>query len=627
MPTRPGPRVLSPLLLLLGLGVVACDPPPPPPPPAGPGAPAGPAGPEAPGAPEVPEPIPGLAIPAPAIPATVPASLVPFPQEWAHRSVPEAITGTRGAVSTTDAYASEVGLAILREGGNAVDAAVATAFALAVVNPEAGNLGGGGFLVLHLADGSHAALDFRETAPAAATRDMFLDEDGELTDRSVVGHLASGIPGSVMGLWEAHRRYGSLPWEALVDPAIRLAEGVEVTDRMARMFQESRASLELYETTRNTFLPGGRPPEVGETFRQPELAATLRRIREEGPAGFYAGETAELIVAEMERGGGLITPADLEGYRAVWRDPVVFTYRGHTLLSMPPSSSGGATLAALLNILEGFDLRHSGWNTPATIHLVAEAAKRAYADRNELLADPDFQPVPLDRMISKVYAGERRSEISLGAATPSAQVLPKAEEGVREGEHTTHLSVVDGAGNAASLTTTINSWFGSKVTVAGAGFVLNNEMDDFAARPGTPNQFGLVQGVRNAVEPGKRMLSAMTPTVVLDPDGDLLMVVGTPGGSTIITTVLQVISNVLDHGMDLPAAVHAPRVHHQHLPDQIFFEPRGLSRETVTALEGMGHRLLERNEMSGDVQAILVRPDGTLAVVSDPRRGGTALAW
>lgn len=627
MGDAPVKRWLQALLIALLVAVAsACEAPPPPPPPAGPGTPASPPA-EAPSPVEVPEPIPGLAIPAPALPATVPVSLIPFPQGWALRSVPQPVTGRRGAVSTTDAYASEVGLDVLRRGGNAVDAAVAAAFALAVVNPEAGNLGGGGFLVLHLADGTQAALDFRETAPAGATRDMFLDEDGELTDRSIVGHLASGVPGSVRGLWEAHQRHGSLPWEALLDPSVELAEEVVVTERMATMFRESRAGLELFETTRQTFLPGGHPPERGDTFRQPELAATLRRIRDLGPDGFYGGETAALIVAEMERGGGLITLQDLAEYRAVWRDPVVFTYRGHTLVSMPPSSSGGATLAALLNILEGYDLRVSGWNTPATIHLVAEAAKRAYADRNELLADPAFQPLPFPRMLSKEYAVERRGEISPGVATPSLQVHPRAEEAPREGEHTTHLSVVDGEGNAVSLTTTINSWFGSKVTVEGAGFVLNNEMDDFAARPGTPNQFGLVQGVRNAVEPGKRMLSAMTPTVVLDPDGNLLMVVGTPGGSTIITTVLQVISNILDHGMDLPAAVHAPRVHHQHLPDQIFYEPGGLGPDLVAALEGMGHALVERNEMSGDVQAILVRPDGTLAVVSDPRRGGTAKAW
>lgn len=613
--------LLAAVLLLPGLG--GCDVPPPPP-----GAsPSQGADPAPPGAPSLREPTPGLAVPSPAVPGSVPFGRIPFPQGWAYRAVPEAVSGPRGAVATTDAYASRVALEILRSGGNAVDAAVAAAFALAVVNPEAGNIGGGGFLVLRLADGTTAALDFRETAPRAAHRDMFLDDHGELTDRSVVGHLSAGVPGSVRGLWEAHRRYGSLPWEAMLDPAIALAEGVEVTPRMASSFELGRTSLELYETTRRTFLPGGAPPAVGDTFRQPELAATLRRIREEGPDGFYRGHTADLIVAEMERGGGIITHRDLEEYRAIWREPVVFDYRGHTVVSMPPSSSGGATLAAILNILEGFDLPGLGWQSPESVHLLAEAAKRAYADRNEVLADPAFQPVPLDRMVSKAYAEVRRREISLTAATPSVEVRPRAEAPPAEGEHTTHLSVVDEAGNAVALTTTINSWFGSKVTVEGAGFLLNNEMDDFAARPGTPNQFGLVQGERNAVEPGKRMLSAMTPTLVLDPEGELLLVVGTPGGSTIITTVLQVISNLLDHGMDLPAAVFAPRVHHQHLPDQIFFEPRGLHRETVTALERLGHRVVERSEMSGDVQAILIRPDGTRAAVADPRRGGTALAW
>jgi len=550
----------------------------------------------------------------------------PFPAQWRYQDPAPPVTGRNGAVSTTDAYASAVALEVLQEGGNAADAAVAAAFALAVVNPEAGNIGGGGFIVLRTADGETAALDFREKAPLSATRDMFLDARGNLTELSVTGHLAAGVPGSVMGLWEVHRRYGTRPWESMVEPAVRLADGVVVTERIGGSLQAARRELDLYEATAATFLPGGAPPAVGDTFRQPELAATLRRIRDQGPDGFYRGETADLLVAEMERGGGIITHEDLEEYRAVWRDPVVTRYRGHTVISMPPSSSGGATLGAIAAILEGYDLGGLGWHSPEAIHLFAEAAKRAYADRNELMADPDFQPVPVARMIDPEYAAARREGISPTSATPSAAVHPEAEE-VLEGVHTTHLSVVDAAGNAVSLTTTINSWYGSKVTVEGAGFLLNNEMDDFAARPGFPNQFGLVQGERNAIEPGKRMLSAMTPTLVLDPDGELMLVVGTPGGSTIITTVYQVISNILDHGMGLSRAVHAPRVHHQHLPDQIFYEPRGLLPATVNALEALGHRVVERGEISGDVQAIRVLPDGTLEAVPDPRLGGTAMAY
>lgn len=627
-PARPvGPA--RALLLALGLGgafVPGCDPLPPPPAAAGrPTAAARDSADPAP-APVVADPVPGLAVPGPAV-ARAPSTAHPlFPSTWALGEVQPVVPRTGGAVASSDTRATGVGLEILRRGGNAVDAAVATALALAVVDPEAGNLGGGGFVVLRRGDGAAIALDFRETAPQRSTADMFLDERGQLTERSMVGHLASGVPGTVRGLWDLHERFGVLPWEQVVEPAIGLAGGVAVTERLARALTTHRRALELFEGTRDLLLPGGEVPAAGTLLRQPDLAATLRRIRDEGPDGFYRGETADRIVAEMERGGGIIDHEDLEGYRAIWRAPVVSTYRGHTILSMPPSSSGGATLAAMLHILEGFDLRALGWQSPQTVHLLAEAAKRAYADRNELLADADFQEIPLERMTSRDYGIQRRAEISLERATPSEQVLPAAEGPPREGMNTTHLSVVDGEGTAVALTYTLNSSFGSKVLVPGAGFLLNNQMDDFAALPGTPNQFGLVQGVRNAVEPGKRMLSAMTPTLVMDPSGQLLMVLGSPGGSTIITTVLQVVSNVLDHGMDLPTAVAAPRVHHQHLPDQIFFEPGGLESSTVAALEALGHRVVERSETTGEVQAIGVLPGGYLQPVSDPRRRGPVTA-
>jgi gamma-glutamyltranspeptidase/glutathione hydrolase len=531
-------------------------------------------------------------------------------------------------VVTTDELASQVGLDVLRAGGNAVDAAVAVQFALAVVNPEAGNIGGGGFMVVRLADGTAAALDFRETAPLAASRDMYLDAAGNATNGSLEGHAASGVPGSVAGMWAAHRRFGTRAWAELLEPAIRLANGFEVRERLVSSLDGSRVRLlTQYAASAALFLPrDGRPPELGDTLRQSDLAATLERIRDRGADGFYRGRTADLIVEEMQRGGGIITHEDLAAYEAAWREPIEFRYRGHTILSMPPSSSGGATMAEIALILERYDLAGLGWHSAEAIHLYAEAWKRAYADRNEVLADPDFVDMPLARMTSADYAAERATTISLARATPSMEIAPGLVSSPREGANTTHYSIVDAAGNAVVVTTTLNSLYGSGVTVTGAGFLLNNEMDDFSVQPGTPNQFGLVQGERNAIEPGKRMLSAMTPTIVLAPDGSLKMLTGTPGGSTIITTVFQTISNVLDYGMDVVEAANAPRVHHQHLPDQISYERGGLDPETVRALEALGHRVVERNGMSGDVQLILIE-DGRITGWSDSRRGGRAIGY
>jgi gamma-glutamyltranspeptidase/glutathione hydrolase len=556
------------------------------------------------------------------------------------------VLANRGMVVSTDSLASRVGVEILRRGGNAVDAAVAVMFALAVVNPEAGNLGGGGFMVVRMADDTVAALDFREKAPLGATRTMYLDERGEVTDKSLVGHLASGVPGTPMGMWEAHSRFGTRLWDELVDPAIRLAEGFVVTPRyLDGLDADMVGDLSRFPASAATYLPNGAAPELGATFRQPELAETLRRIRDHGAEGFYRGRTADLLVEEMERGGGLISHRDLEEYEALWREPIRFTYRDYTVFSMPPSSSGGVTIAESANILETFDLGALRWHSAREIHLLAEAWKRAFADRNHYLTDPDFATMPIDVLTSDEYAQLRASSIG-DQATPSIAVEPGVEEfvglalagdfpgnrsgnraGPREGMHTTHISIVDRFGNAVAITTTLNSLFGSKVTVTGAGFVLNNEMDDFTARPGTPNQFGLVQGERNAVEPGKRMLSAMTPTVVLDPQGKLFMVTGTPGGPTIITSVLQTLSNVIDHGMTLGRAVVAPRVHHQHLPDRIEYEPAGLPASVVEELRALGHTVREDSGLSGDVQAILVRSDGVIEGFSDPRRGGKAIGY
>jgi gamma-glutamyltranspeptidase / glutathione hydrolase len=548
------------------------------------------------------------------------------PAEWgipAARVTP--VRGEGGMVSSTDRVASEIGAEMLRRGGNAFDAAVAVHFALAVVNPEAGNIGGGGFLVATLRDGERVALDFREKAPLAAHADMFLDEEGNVTRASVVGHLASGVPGSVGGMWEAHRRFGALPWADVLGPAVNLADGIVMHDRLASSLRSHAARLSQFPSTAAVFLPDGSPPRVGDQFRQPELRETLRRIAREGRDGFYRGTTADLVVAEMTRGGGLITHQDLAGYEPVWRDAVEIAYRGYRVVSMPPSSSGGATLGLILNILEGYDLAGVGFLSREHVHLFTEAAKRAYADRNAYLADMDFVDVPLAEMVSERYAAERRREIRMDRATPSAGTGPGLRPPPGESDHTTHYSVTDAHGNAVAVTTTVNSLYGSRVTVTGAGFLLNNEMDDFTALPGVPNQYGLVQGAANAIEPGKRMLSAMTPTIVLDAAGQPRLLLGSPGGATIISTVAQIISNVVDFGMTLPEAVAAPRLHHQHLPDVLHYERDGLRAETVAGLAAMGHDVQARSGYQGDVTAIVVEPDGSFLGVADPRKGGAAV--
>ncbi len=576
----------------------------------------------------------GTPAPNPESAASGEAASVVFPASWPFAADAEPVRAENGMVATTDALASQVGIEMLAAGGNAIDAAVAIGFALAVVNPEAGNLGGGGFTMVRLADGSVHAQDHRERAPLAATRDMFLGADGNVTDRSVVGHLAAGVPGTPAGLWEAHRRFGRLPWADVVQPAIELARGFEVTVRYLSTLEAARERIAAFAEGARVFLPGGALPALGDTVVQSDLAAVLTRLRDLGPDDFYRGETARLIVAEMERGDGLITLEDMDSYSAIWRDPVVFEYRGHAIHSMPPPSSGGLTMAAIAGILERWDLGTLGWNTPETIHLMTESFRRAYADRNEYLADPDFVELPADAFLNEEYAERRAATIRPEQATPSSEIAPGVEAFMDE-SHTTHYSVVDGEGNAVATTTSVNSWFGSKVVVAGAGFFLNNTMDDFAAKPGTPNQFGLVQGERNAVEPGKRMLSAMTPTIVEDADGELFLLTGTPGGSTIITTVLQSIFNIVDHNMNVVQAIHAPRVHHQHLPDLVQFEFGGLDSGTVRALQELGHTVSQRDPgppdayfaggMSGDLQMIMVLPGGGLAGWSDPRRGGMAL--
>ncbi|HUF14178.1 MAG TPA: gamma-glutamyltransferase [Longimicrobiales bacterium] len=534
-----------------------------------------------------------------------------------------AASGANGAVASDDSIATAVGLRILREGGNAVDAAVATAFALAVTYPEAGNLGGGGFIVLRMADGTTASLDFREKAPLAATRDMFLDESGDVDeDQSLWSHRSSGVPGSVMGLFTAHERFGRLAWRDVVAPAIALArDGFVVNERFEEVNEGRAERLARHPGAAAILLPGGAAARAGTVWRNPDLAATLTRIAEQGPAGFYAGRTADLIVEEMRRGGGLITREDLAAYAAAWREPVVFDYRGHTVVSMPPASSGGITLGIAANILEGYDVAALGWRSPEVIHLTAEALRRAFADRNHYLGDPDFVGIPRAWLLSEEHAAAHRASIRMDRATPSMEVTPAREGGPsNEGRETTHLSVADDEGNAVALTTTVNFLFGSGIAVTGAGFFLNNEMDDFASKPGSPNAFGLVQGEANAIEPGKRMLSAMTPTIVLDASGAPMMVVGGRGGPYIISETLQVISNVIDFGLDLATAVNAPRIHHQHLPDELVLEEDGYSESLIAALRSRGHEIEFGG--SGKAESLLKRGDVWSALADGRVSGG-----
>jgi gamma-glutamyltranspeptidase/glutathione hydrolase len=538
---------------------------------------------------------------------------------WPYAARAHTVTAPTAMVVSAHPIASEVGRAVLQRGGNAVDAAVAVGFALQVVHPPAGNIGGGGFLVYRSAGGEVQTLDYRETAPARATPTMYLDATGRNTGASITGHLAAGVPGSVAGLYEAHRRLGRLAWRDLVDPAIRLArDGFVVDEYRERGIRADSARLARFPASAAQYLPEGRPPRAGTVWKQADLARTLEAIRDRGADGFYRGPVADLVVAEMERGGGIITHEDLAGYRPIWREPVRITYRGYTIYSMAPVSSGGVTLAIMLNILEGYDLPAFG--SPQLLHLQAEAMRRAFLDRNRWLGDPAFVSIPLDRLVSKSYAAELRRTMDPRRATPTPVLAARAEQ-----EHTTHYSIVDAEGNAVSVTTTLNNSFGSAVTVTGAGFLLNDEMDDFVTAPGQPNMYGLVESDRNAIAPGKRMLSSMTPTIVCDRGGALWLVVGTPGGPTIITQVFQVLSNLIDHRMTLAQALAAPRMHHQAVPDRIELERDAFPAAVIEALRARGHQVAFRGAI-GDVAAILRGPTGWLGV-SDPRRGGGASGY
>jgi len=532
--------------------------------------------------------------------------------------------GRQGMVVTSHPLATEAGLEVLRCGGNAVDAAVTVAFVLAVVQPRSGNLGGGGFMLISAEQkGEVVAIDYRETAPARASADMFLAADGEVdSELSRYSHRAAGVPGSVAGLLLALENYGSISRAQALAPAILLAKsGFVVNERFSDGLQQAAARLQKWEATRRVFYkPDGGSYQPGERFVQPELAATLQRIANDGAREFYTGKTAGLLVAEMERHGGLISREDLRSYRPVIRQPVHGRYRGYDIYSMPPPSSGGVHVVQLLNILEGYPLAEFGHNAARTIQLLAEAMKRAYADRSQYLGDSDFVKVPLQALTAKAYAAAIRERIAAGGVTPSAAIAP-GELAPYESDQTTHFSVVDRFGNAVANTTTINFSYGSGIVVDGAGFLLNNEMDDFAAKPGVPNAYGLTGGDANRIAPGKRMLSSMAPTIV-QRDGKNLLVTGSPGGSQIITTVLQVILNVIDFDLNIQSAVAAPRVHHQWLPDELRVE-EGLSPDTLKLLEEMGYTVVRGSAM-GASQSILIR-DGVMSGGADPRRS-TSLA-
>lgn len=524
-----------------------------------------------------------------------------------------------GAVAAPDQYGAQVAADILKKGGNAVDAAVATAFTLAVTYPEAGNIGGGGFMTLFV-DGKPYFLDYREVAPKAATRNMYLDDKGEVIENlSLVGARAAGVPGTVMGLWEAHRKFGKLPWSDLLTPAIGYAKnGFKVADKQ---YQYRNDAQGMFKTATN-FNDYFGSMKVGELFKQPEMAQTLERIADKGVSEFYQGKTADLLVAQMQADKGLITKQDLMDYKAVWREPMAVSWRGNVVYTAPPPSSGGVALAQLLGIKEdrAADFKGVAHNSAQYIHLLAEIEKRVFADRADYLGDPAFTKVPVDQLVAKDYLAKRAAQVNPNAISATDQVKPGLEP-----HQTTHFSIVDKAGNAVSNTYTLNLDYGSGVVVKGAGFLLNDEMDDFSAKPGAANAFGVIGGDANAIEPGKRMLSSMSPSLMTR-DGKVELVIGTPGGSRIFTSIFQVMNNLYDYGMPLDKAVAAQRVHHQLLPkDTIYFDSYApLTGQVAADLKKMGYVLEDQGWEMGDIQAIRVNGQ-TLETASDPRGRGVGM--
>jgi gamma-glutamyltranspeptidase/glutathione hydrolase len=530
-----------------------------------------------------------------------------------------------GMVVSANAIASEVGINILKKGGNAIDAAVAVQFALAVVYPNAGNLGGGGFMVFRSAKGEINSLDFREKASSMATKDMYLDASGNpVVDRSLYGQLAAGVPGSVAGMAEAHQKYGKLKWEQLLEPAIELAKnGFKISAMQAKELNGMKKRF-LSLNPLGTALVKELTWKEGDILVQEELGQTLSLIKEHGKAGFYEGEVADLIVAEMKRGNGIITKEDLKNYKAIWRKPLTTTYRGYEVITMPPSSSGGIALIQLLKSVEPYPLGKWGHNSDSTVQVMVEAERRVYADRATHLGDPDFYPVPAAKITEDSYIKTRMGTFNWAKASLSAEISA-GEVAPVEHEETTHFSIVDRDGNAVSLTTTLNGSYGAAVVVKGAGFLLNNEMDDFSVKPGSPNMYGLLGGEANSIAPNKRMLSAMTPSI-LTKDGDLFMVVGTPGGATIITSVFQTILNVIDFNKSMQAAVSAKKFHHQWMPDKVFVEDKAVDSLTTIKLKEKGYNITPRGAI-GRVDAILKTKWGYYQGGADPRGDDKAVGW